>query len=1442
MQLEDKMEVPPPQPYKRIGGDRTGQQWTAWKAEFRVYLMAKGLDRENTPEANQRKVGLLLNALKYDGIKLYDTFEWLPAVPANGNQPAKPAEDKHDLETVLRKFDDHYSNKQFRSIRRQEFLDRMQNNNETIMDFIADLKSKIKDCDYGTAEDSLLVDRIMNGVRDSHVKLRLMDLQDDEQTLNNVIRICRNSELSQSQVKAQDINFASRNSRGRNYQRFNGRSQGFRPRGRYGYGSSMSIEKCEKCEKRHNVGECQATDRFCGTCGQKGHFARSRLCQGQAEGGTHSYQNRSYQNANQNREQYSNQRQFNQRQFRRGHFNQRQFNQRQFRQRGRSRGRGRSVNYCDYDDDEMYFENFGDNDYVYDDDNVYSDNGNYDVCEMFDQCRVSEILTCKAESNDNDYWYVNMNVNDETLQMIIDTGAMCNVITTTSLLKLRVNLQNVGPSQVMLKGFNGKTMKAYGTIVLNCSYKGMVRDIEFQIINDDREFALLGKQECVNFDLVRRVNNVNENSNSDLSMKYKDVFSDTVGCVPGEVNIKLNPEVEPIVCPARPIPAAIRSQVKKELDHLENCGIIKKVTEPTQWVNPMVCVRKSNGRIRLCIDPFQLNKAILREHFPMSSIDDICTRLNGSQYFSVLDANMGYYQLKLNEQSSFYTTFNTPFGRYRHLRMAMGISSAPEIFQRVMSDMFSEIDGVEVVMDDILIHGRTLDEHNARLESVLQKARKCNLKLNDKKSKLCQREVKYLGHIITGNGLKPSPDRITGIVEMKRPENIAELESWLGMVAYVSKFIPNLSEVNSKLRELKTQKVWNWTNEHEKAFCEIKSLLTNAPVLKFYDVKQPVLVSVDASSKGLGAAIMQNDRIIAYASRALTPTEQKYAQIEKEMLAVVFGCLRFHKYIYAKSDVTVHSDHKPLESLLKKPIHNAPLRIQKMMLKLQPYTFKLMYVKGKAMGLADCLSRLSVRGNPQGDECIEDDLMVCFIETLAGVNFDKLVNATNDDCTLQVVRKYIVEGWPDQRSDVNSQAVVYWDVRDELSCYNGIVFRGERVCIPECLRSEMLESVHRAHTGMVKTKQLARDIIYWPGMAKQIQDMVSKCGICLEKQNKQAKEPLRVHPLPSRMWEKVGCDLFVYESQNYMVLVDYYSGFIEVERLDTITSFEVIEKLKSQIARYGIMDVLITDGGTQFTSQEFQEFRLMYGFHHNVSSPEHQQANGLAENSVKQMKTLLAKVAEDGSDFYLALLSLRNVPRNDVIGSPAQRLMSRRTRTTLPTATAALQPKVIDPGLVKEQLSEMRNTQKYYYDQHCKTLPEIRSGDGVRIRTKFGWKPAEYLSEHEMPRSHIVKSGNQAREFRRNRRDLLRTREKPHIVKPRVFVPRTRNLEKTVVNQPREELDRSSRSAPETPNLPVQSQKESIQTKPVSNESQTTRSVGKRMVNKPKWLKDYVST
>ncbi|KAK3749625.1 hypothetical protein QZH41_012963, partial [Actinostola sp. cb2023] len=335
------------------------------------------------------------------------------------------------------------------------------------------------------------------------------------------------------------------------------------------------------------------------------------------------------------------------------------------------------------------------------------------------------------------------------------------------------------------------------------------------------------------------------------------------------------------------------------------------------------------------------------------------------------DARSGFWQIPVDDESSTLTTFATPYGRYRFTRMPFGIHSAQEVFHKGLHELFQDLSGVETDIDDIiLVWGSTREEHDERLEKTLQRARESNLKLNPDKCKIRRTKVLYIGHVFTSDGVKPDVSKLEAITSMPTPEDKHGIQRLLEMVNYVAKFLPNISEVTSPLRELlKKDVAWHWTERHEQSFNDIKKLLTETStgVLKYYDPKQPVGLQVDACKSGLVAVLMQGGSPIAYASRSLTETECKYAQIEKESLAVVFGCERFHQYIYAK-EVRVETDHRPLVSIITKSLDKAPARLQRMLLRLQRYNIDLQYKPGKELYAADTLSRAHLPTTGDEDE------------------------------------------------------------------------------------------------------------------------------------------------------------------------------------------------------------------------------------------------------------------------------------------------------------------------------------------------------------------------------------------------------------------------------------------------------------------------------------------
>lgn len=539
---------------------------------------------------------------------------------------------------------------------------------------------------------------------------------------------------------------------------------------------------------------------------------------------------------------------------------------------------------------------------------------------------------------------------------------------------------------------------------------------------------------------------------------------------------------------------------------------------------------------------------------------------------------------------------------------------------------------------------------------------------------------------------------------------------------------------------------------------KIKQLTTQSPILAYYEPQAELVIECDASETGLGAALLQKGRPIAYASRSLTDTETRYAQLEKECLAIVFSLERFHQYTFGRRTI-VHSDHKPLEMIVKKPLYKAPRRLQGMLLRMLQYDTEVVYHKGKEMYIADTLSRsyLQHQGGTDNFGAVNAvKQLPISTERLA-----MLKAHTESDETLQTLKHVIQRGWPETRDETPTSIHAYFSMRDELAVHDGLVFRGERVVIPDGMRKLTKECLHSSHLGVESVLRRARECIYWPNMASDIRQVVENCEAYRTYERAQQKETLMQQETPTRQWEKVGVDLFSWEGRDYHVLVDYTSNFWEVDRMTSTTTASVIKTMKAHFARNGIPSVIVSDNGPQYVSDEFQRFAAKWDIEHQTSAPGHQSANGRAEAAVKAAKLMFTKCKKSQTDPHLALLEIRNTPTQGVGSSPAQRLLNRRTRTLLPTTTTLLAPRA-EEYLRKDRvrISEQKEKQGKNYNRTAKDLPILEEGDIVRMKPfrpgQKAWEKA-VVQRRLDERSYEVDTP--AGTYRRNRVHLRRTHE-----------------------------------------------------------------------------------
>ncbi len=976
--------------------------------------------------------------------------------------------------------------------------------------------------------------------------------------------------------------------------------------------------------------------------------------------------------------------------------------------------------------------------------------------------------------------YVDLQFKDSEVKCQVDTGTYSDIMPYSMLCEIDQTMNpKMEKSKTRLKLYDNSLMPVKGERDLKCNHNGKEWKLRFKIVDGDQP-PLLSLATSLMMGLIQLGESLNKAEVQQLATEkpeaiieeYKEVFQG-LGSLPGKYHIEVDDTVRPVQHTPRRVPVPLKEQLRSKIEDLEKQGIIIKEDQPTEWISSMVTIKKP-GKLRLCLDPRDLNKAIKRPKYQMPTLDEVLPNLANAKIFTVLDAKDGFHQVELDEASSKLTTFWTPFGRYRYLRMPFGISSAPEEWQRRLNEALIGLPGVICIADDILVYGagdteeEVMKDHNKNLRLLLQRAAEINLKLNRKKLKLCLTEVSYMGQLLTNEGIKPDPSKIAAITEMERPKDKKGVQSILGCVNYLSRYLPKLAEVSEPLRRL-TEKdaVFTWQSQQEEAFNSVKQMLTQEPLLRYYDVTRPVSIQCDASEYGLGATLLQDNQPVAYASRSLSPAERNYAQIEKEALAIVFACEKFDQYIHGREEVTVESDHKPLIPIFKKPIHRAPKRLQRMLLRLQKYNLTLEFKPGVQMYIADWLSRMMMSQKPAYQIfAVQEDKIYQEIESINQLDYIRVTDTTGQqlqqetqkDPVLLTLKTMVLSGWPDDRNEVPVSIREYFGYRDEITVHNGIMYKGMNVIVPTTMQKQMLERIHASHLGLEACLRRAKDVLFWPGMAAQIADRVDQCSSCNAYLAKQQKEPMMSYEIPSRPWTIVSQDLFTYHREDYLVTVDHYSDFWEVDNVTGDTSAEaIIQCTKRHFARHGIPSKVISDNGGQFVAASYEQFAREWEFEHVTSSPHHSQSNGKAEATVKIVKKLIKKTKAEGKDIQLAILDWRNTP-NETRSSPVQRLMSRRTRTLLPTPETLLKPQVVEG--VAHDIKQRKKKAKKQYDKSSKELPELQIGETVRLQPEYPrqeWRPATCLQKVG-PRSYLVQTRD-GQKYRRNRKFLQQTKE-----------------------------------------------------------------------------------
>lgn len=953
------------------------------------------------------------------------------------------------------------------------------------------------------------------------------------------------------------------------------------------------------------------------------------------------------------------------------------------------------------------------------------------------------VNSCDIKGNMENEWLSEVRINDKIVTFKLDTGSQVNVI-PVKLLENIAQAPRMAKTDVSLECFGGFVVRPLGTVFLPLESRLGRVTARFMVVGEERR-PLLGLKSCVDLGLVQRVEEALIIPNStEFIRQNQDVFTG-LGCFPDICKLKLSKDATPRAHPARRVPFKIKEKLRSCLDDLVAKKVIEPVDEPCEWVNSLVIVEKPDSSLRLCIDPNHLNKFLLRDYYEIPSLEEIRLKLANKSHFCLFDLKHGFHQLRLDDESSKLCCFSTPFGVYKYLRAPFGLSVLPEFFQKLTFKYFGHLKNVVVYFDDILCFADSGEELKTTIDEVVSVARKYNIKFNAEKIQYFVNEVRYLGFIFTKDGYKVDQDRIESILNLKPPGNVKDLQKILGMINFVRNFIPNLSELCAPLTSLlKKDSVWLWTDYHNNAFVQLKKIVSDISLLACFDPTKKIEIQADSSSRALGCSLIQEGRPILYASRALTSCEQEYAQIEKELLAITFAFSKFHNYVYGHPYVTVYTDHSPLTSIIFKDLEKIKNnRLKRLRLKLLPYKFDLKYLPGKSMVIADLLSRNFLNKNIEDDESMRD-----VIHTV-GVQFDcsdshlkKLKAETANDVVLSTILKFYIEGWPKSLHE-SGDLSHYYKMRNDITVENGLIYFEERLIVPPAYRKRILHLLHETHLGLHKTKDMAKRFFYWPGVMSDVINVVTTCKVCQRFQRSKTKEPLLSHEIPPIPFYKVGMDILEFSGKYYLVVIDYYSRWIELTQLKDKSSTTIIKCLKSMFSSFGIPKLVIADNNP-FSSLEFRNFSDEWNFNINTSSPYYPKSNGLAEKAVGVVKSMLKKCCYENDDLELYLLNYRNSPVAGLSYSPSQLLQSRFLRTKLPVVDRHLLPKIIsDPKVCN------KDNQSVYYNQHCIRPVEFVEGDQVLVQDKFSklWSFGVIVKKLNF-RSYLVKLGGKL--YRRN--------------------------------------------------------------------------------------------
>lgn len=735
----------------------------------------------------------------------------------------------------------------------------------------------------------------------------------------------------------------------------------------------------------------------------------------------------------------------------------------------------------------------------------------------------------------------------------------------------------------------------------------------------------------------------------------------------------------PIYTKSYRYPYVHKEEVRNQINDMLNQGIIRPSFSP--WSSPVWIVPKKKDasgkqKWRLVIDYRKLNEKTISDRYPLPNITEILDKLGKCMYFSTLDLASGFHQIEMDPEDVKKTAFTVEGGHFEYVRMPFGLKNAPSTFQRVMDNVLKDLQGKVclVYLDDIIIFSTSLQEHSENLKKVFDKLREANLKIQIDKSEFLHKEVSFLGHLVTDQGVKPNPDKIIAIKNFPIPRNQKEIKSFLGLIGYYRKFIKDFAKMTKPITEcLKKGKSVIHTERFVKSFEECKDILMNDPILQFPDFSKPFVLTTDASNFALGAILSQgpigSDKPVCYASRTLTDSEINYATIEKELLAIVWATKYFRPYLFGRKFKIV-TDHKPLLWLMNLKDPNS--KLVRWRLKLEEFDYEVVYKKGKNNTNADALSRISLSPNldnnkielntneissqivepsssstiHSGNENVNDGIPISE-RPLNEFSIQLILEKTDKrpPISLQVpfknkqrkiirlphyseenIRKIFKEYLPPNRlTAIYTDDDTFKIIQETFSKYFSQMKTFRLIRCMEILedviendeQDKIVTDYHNKnnHRGINETAMHLKRKYYFPYMVSKITKIINNCEECQTlKYDRHPPKLIYEKPeIPLKPLDIVHIDIYSINNKQILTLIDKFSKFAAAYTLTARNSLNIVKSIKHFISLHGIPIKLITDQGAEFTANILKDFCNQYNIKLHITSYQQSSSNSPVE-------------------------------------------------------------------------------------------------------------------------------------------------------------------------------------------------------------------------------------